>query len=65
MISKTHAIHRTSPKGGPFIGTCYQCGTPGLKLEDALNPCPNQRGLTQEDALIEAIEASPPRETPT
>ncbi len=52
----THAIERTSPKGGPFIGTCRLCGTPNLRMGDALKPCPNQRGLTADQALIECIE---------
>ena len=53
-----HHIHRTSPKGKgqPFIGTCYLCGTPNLRAEDALKPCPNQRGLTADEALLEAID---------
>ncbi len=53
----THAIERTSPKGlgQEFIGTCRLCGTPNLRAGDALKPCPNQRGLSSDDALIEAI----------
>ncbi|SEK36480.1 hypothetical protein SAMN04515666_101332 [Bosea lupini] len=54
--ASTHAIERTSPKGGPFIGTCRLCGTPGLSAADALQPCPNQRGLTADEALLEAID---------
>jgi hypothetical protein len=57
-----HAINRTSPKGPgqPFIGTCYQCGKPNLTIEQAMEEdCPNQRGLTEEEALIEAIEGAP------
>jgi hypothetical protein len=54
----THAIERTSPKGPgqKFVGTCRLCGTPGLGAADALKECPNQRGLTADEALIEAID---------
>jgi hypothetical protein len=51
-------INRTSPKGGPFLGTCAACGATNLSLGDP-SECPNQRGMTQEEALIEAIEADP------
>lgn len=51
-----HAIERTSPKGQPFIGTCRLCGTPNLPAKAALDECPNQRGLTAEEALIETID---------
>jgi hypothetical protein len=55
-----HAINRTSPKGQPFIGTCFQCGKSGLSIEDAVSDdCPNVRGLPQGEALIEAIEGKP------
>jgi hypothetical protein len=52
-----HAVHRTSPKGPgqPFIGTCANCGTPNLPASAALEDCPNVRGVTQDEALIEAI----------
>lgn len=54
----THSIERTSPKGPgqKFIGTCVLCGTPNLTMADALKECPNQRGLTQEQAVVEAIK---------
>ncbi len=52
-----HCIERISPKGPgqPFIGTCRLCGTPGLRAEQALEECPNQRGLTADQAVVEAI----------
>lgn len=52
-----HALERTSLKGpgSKFIGTCRLCGTPNLPISAALQECPNQRGLTQDEALIEAI----------
>jgi hypothetical protein len=56
-----HAVERTSPKGPgqTFIGTCRLCGTPNLTASAALEECPNQRGLTQDEALIEAITGKP------
>jgi hypothetical protein len=53
--SQSHAIERTSPKGGPFVGTCRLCGTPNLTFASMVEECPNQRGLTQDQALIETI----------
>lgn len=54
-------VNRTSAKGQPFIGTCAACGKTGLSLKDVQNDyCPNQRGLTREDALIEAIDPPSP-----
>lgn len=50
-----HSLRRTNPKGIPFIGVCVLCGTEGLPLEAAISFCPNQRGLTEDEALIEAI----------
>lgn len=51
-------INRTSPtgKGQPFIGTCAACGKPGITIAEMSEECPNQREMTQEQALIEAIE---------
>lgn len=55
--SRKHALRRTSSKGGPFYGVCTQCGQSGLSLADmAIEECPNQRGITEGEALIEAIE---------
>lgn len=51
----THSLRRTNPKGQKFLGTCVLCGEENLPMEAALRPCPNQRGLTQDDALIEAV----------
>lgn len=53
----THTVYRVSPKGGPFVGTCSLCGRAGLTLRDAMQPCENIRGLTQEQALLEALDA--------
>lgn len=54
----THALVRTSPKGGPFLGTCTLCGTPNLPMRAACEPCSNQRGLSQDEALIDVIETA-------
>lgn len=56
-----HAMHRTSPKGGPFVGTCYLCGKTGLTIADGLKDCENPRGLTQDEAVLEAIDPPPAR----
>lgn len=50
-----HAIERTSPKGGPFIGTCMKCGLPNLTLSDMNQPCENIAGISQDEALLMAI----------
>ena len=54
--SRMHSLNRTSPKGGPFIGVCSLCGKAGLTLDDIHNDeCENPRGLSQDDAVVEAI----------
>jgi hypothetical protein len=50
-----HHVERTSPKGQDFIGTCRLCGKPNLKASAALEDCENVRGLTAEQAMVEAI----------
>jgi hypothetical protein len=50
-----HVIERTSPKGQDFIGTCRLCGIRGLKMSAVHEDCENVRGLTPEQALLEAI----------
>lgn len=48
-------INRTSPKGGPFVGTCAACGKQGITdLQE--DDCENVRGMTQEQALLEAVD---------
>ena len=56
-----HVIERTSPKGSGqrFIGTCRLCGTPNLPMIAVTEDCPNQRGLTSDEALMEAITGKP------
>ena len=59
-----HALTRTSPKGAgqTFIGTCTQCGEQNLPASAVQQDCPNVRGLSEEDALIEVLssECEPP-----
>lgn len=50
-----HALNRTSPKGGPFIGTCFKCGTENLPAEAVAWPCVNPANLTPDEAVVIAI----------
>lgn len=54
--SPFHSLRRTSPKGEKFVGVCTQCGTADLTLANMNDNCHNQRGLTQEQSLVEAIQ---------
>lgn len=56
--STTHLIERTSPKGTGqrFEGTCSLCGTAGLSFSNMNDYCPNQRGLTDDEAVLEAVD---------
>ncbi len=51
-----HNIERTSLKGGSFIGVCILCGERGLKITDAIKDCPNVRGLSHDETILEAID---------
>lgn len=52
-----HALRRTSPIGGLFIGVCTKCGREGLTIEDMqTDECPNVRGVTDAQALAEALD---------
>ena len=55
-IQPTHCIERTSPKGERFVGICVLCGEEGLRLADAMLPCPNPTGATEEATLVSAVE---------
>lgn len=55
-----HSLNRTSPKGHSFVGTCSLCGKQSLTLADMNSECENTRGLTQDEAVIEAV-LGPPR----
>ena len=54
-----HSIESKSAKGQPFRGTCRLCGKRDLPSSAALDECENVRGLTNEEALIEAISGKP------
>ncbi len=56
MTADTHSLRRTSPKPGPFLGTCTRCGQTNLPMEAVSQECANPAGLTQEDTLMLAIE---------
>ena len=62
-VATMHCLERTSPKGGPFIGTCCLCGKPNLRMEQANEFCGNPNSVTAEQALIDAIggTSEPPR----
>jgi hypothetical protein len=49
-----HALRRTSPKGGPFIGICMNCGRENLLLSNG-EECPNPANFTQNETLLRAI----------
>ena len=55
-MSEVHALIRTSPKGERFIGTCMKCGVSGLTIKDMGSPCENVAGMSDEDALLEALK---------
>jgi hypothetical protein len=54
-MADTHALIRTSPKGGPFIGTCTKCGIRDLPLSRAGEECVNPAGLTSGESLIATL----------
>ena len=57
-ISMKHYIERTSPKGKDqvFLGTCRLCGKENLGHKDMNEDCPNTLNLTEDEALLAAIE---------
>jgi len=50
-----HSVERTSPKGGPFVGTCTPCGKQGLTMKTAREECPNPRDVAMDDVLLDAL----------
>jgi hypothetical protein len=61
QTTKQHSLQRTSPKGGPFIGTCVLCGQEGLSIDDIRRTeCPNQRGLSQDEVFLETLDVRKP-----
>lgn len=55
-VARTHCLERTSPIGEKFIGKCVLCGQEGLTFKQALEHCPNPKGITKDDAVIMALE---------
>lgn len=51
-----HAVERTSPKGQRFLGTCMRCGRTNLPSSAALEPCENVADISDDEALIMAID---------
>ncbi|TGV15783.1 hypothetical protein EN816_00595 [Mesorhizobium sp. M8A.F.Ca.ET.173.01.1.1] len=60
-IATLHSVERTSPKGEgqTFIGTCRLCGKTGLTFANMGEECENQRGLTESQSLLEALDPEP------
>lgn len=52
----THALTRTSPKGRRFIGRCDKCGEGGLGMGAALEPCPMDALISDEQALLDCLD---------
>lgn len=50
-----HSLKRTNAKGIPGLFVCVLCGKPDLPAAGAIEDCENVRGLTQDEALVEAI----------
>ena len=50
-----HALKRTSPKGGPFIGQCTKCGVRDIPLKRIGEECANPANITKDEALMRAI----------
>lgn len=56
MSKPTHALERTSPKGGPFLGKCWKCGATDLPASAIMDECPNTRGTDFDEDLRIAVE---------
>ncbi len=57
-MGEGHALRRTSPKGGPFIGTCMKCGTADLPLSQMHKFCTNPANLSADETLLLALRDS-------
>lgn len=57
MVKHYHVLERTSPKGPgqKFIGVCTRCGEKDLPMSAVHQECANIRGVSDDDALVEAI----------
>lgn len=52
-----HALRRTSPKGGKFIGVCVNCGRENIPLSQANKPCKNWMNRTAGETLAHMIRS--------
>lgn len=52
----SHAVIRTSPKGGPFLGRCSKCGKPELRMSAALEDCPADGLVSDRQALLDILD---------
>lgn len=60
-MGTSHMLDRTNPMGErPFIGRCRYCHVDGLRIEDALQDCPEapDAGQTLLDALDGQLDGS-------
>ena len=53
----THAVIRTSPKGGPFKGRCQKCGEEDLGMGAALDDGPADVVVSDQRALLDILGA--------
>lgn len=51
-----HSLRRTSPMGQQFVGTCTLCGQEGLTARQANDACPNPRGVTRDQMILDAVD---------
>ena len=59
MISNTHGLERTSPKGENFVGRCIYCGKNNLPMKAALELC--EKAPSPDQQILDAIEGPKPR----
>lgn len=57
----SHALERTSPKGERFVGYCTKCGMHELPMIAATNPCPMDDVVSDDQALLAAINKPQPK----
>ena len=51
----THAVKRTSVMGTPFRGKCIKCGKEDLGLSGALEDCPADELVSDQEALLSIL----------
>ena len=54
-IAYLHSLRRTSAMGAAFVGVCVLCGAGGLTTDDMRLRCPNPRGVTSDQAVLDAL----------